>query len=76
MRMAIVGQVREFVDVKEDIAGTIERVELYFAANYVKNDHRVLAFLAAIGADSHRVLHNLLAPERPKDKFFENCKVD
>ena len=44
MRMAIVGQVREFVDVKEDIAGTIERVELYFAANYVKNDHRVLAF--------------------------------
>ena len=35
-----------------------------------------LRFMAAIGADSHRVLHNLLAPERPKDKFFENCKVD
>ena len=51
--MAIVGQVREFVDVKEDIAGTIERVELYFSASYVKNDHRVPAFLAAIGADSH-----------------------
>ena len=39
--MAIVGQVREFVDVKEDIASYIERVELYFAANYVEDDHEV-----------------------------------
>ena len=34
--MVLVGQVGEYVDGKEDIASHIERVELYFAANYVK----------------------------------------
>ena len=32
--MALVGQVGEYVDGKEDIASYIERVELYFAENY------------------------------------------
>ena len=40
--MALVGQVGEYVDSKEDIASYIERVELYFAANYVQ------AFLALV----------------------------
>ena len=29
---------------KEDIAGNTERVELYFAASHVKNDHEFLHF--------------------------------
>ena len=36
--MALVGQVGEYVDRKEEIASYIERVELNFAANYVKAD--------------------------------------
>ena len=66
----ILGQVGEDVDSKEDIASYIERVELYFAANYVKADHKVATFLAFIGADTYGVPRNLLAPERPKDKSF------
>ena len=42
--MADVGQARDFVDVKEDIASNIDRVELYFAASYVENDHEFLHF--------------------------------
>ena len=68
--MALVGQVREYVNGTEDIASYIERVELYFAANYVKADYKVATFLAFIGADAYGVLRNLLAPERPKDKSF------
>ena len=59
---------------KEDIAGNTERVELYFAASYVKNDHEFSAFLAVLGADYYGVLRNLLAPERPKDEFFDESK--
>ena len=56
---------------KEDIASYIERVELYFAANYVEEDHEVATFLALIRADAYGVLRNLLAPvDRPKDKSF------
>ena len=72
--MALVGQVGEYVDGKEDIASYIERVELYFAANYVEEDHEVATFLALIGADAYGVLRNLLAPDRPKDKSFVELK--
>ena len=66
----ILGQVGEDVGSKEDIASYIERVELYFAANYVKADYKVATFLAFIGADAYGVPRNLLVPERPKDKSF------
>ena len=69
--MALVGQVREYVNGTEDIASYIERVELYFAANYVKADYKVATFLAFIVAGAYGVPWNLLAPERPKDKSFE-----
>ena len=67
--MALVGQVGEYVDGKKDIASYIQRVELYFAANYVKADYKVATFLAFIVADAYRVLGKLLAPERPKYVF-------
>ena len=65
--MALVGRVGEYVDGKEDIASYIERVELYFAANYVKADYKVATFLAFIVADAYGVPRNLLAPERQKN---------
>ena len=66
--MALVGQVGEYVDGKKDIASYIQRVELYFAANYVKADYKVATFLAFIVADAYGVPRNLLAPERLKYK--------
>ena len=69
--MTLVGQVG---DGKEDIASYIERIELYFAANYVEKDNEVLTLLAVIGADAYGVLRNLLAPQRPKDKSFDELK--
>ena len=55
---------------KREIASYIERVELYFAASYVKADYKVATLLAFIGADAYGVLRNLLAHESPKDKSF------
>ena len=49
-------------------------MELYFAASYVENDHEFSAFLALLGADYYEALRNLLAPERPKDEFFDESK--
>ena len=59
--MALVGHVGEYVDSKEDIASYIERVELYFAANYVKTDYKVATFIAFIGADVYGVSRNSLS---------------
>ena len=46
--MARIGQVGEYVDGKKDIASYIERVELHFAANYVKADYKVATYLAMV----------------------------
>ena len=73
-RMALVGQVGEYVDGKEDIASYIERRELFFAANYVEEDIEVVTLLAVIGADAFGVLRNSLSPQRPKDKSFDALK--
>ena len=66
------GQVGEYIDGKEGIGSYIKRVELYFAANYVEADYEVATFLALIGAGCVR--RNLLAPELPKDKSFDELK--
>ena len=68
--MALVGKFGEYVDGKKDIASQIERVQLYFAANYVEADYKTATFKAFIVADAYGVLRNLLAPERPKNKSF------
>ena len=68
------GLVGEYMDGKEDIASYIEQVELYFAANYVEADYVVATFLTLIGADAYGVLRNLLAPELPRDKSFDELK--
>ena len=52
------------MDDKEDIASYIERVELYFVANYVKADYKFATFLAFIVADAYGVPRNLLAPKK------------
>ena len=46
------------MDGKENIANYMERVELYFEANYVKKDNEVATLLAVVGADAYRVLRN------------------
>lgn len=72
--MSLVGHVGEYVEGKEDIASYIERVELYFAANYVEMDHKVSTFLLLNGADAYGVLRNMLA-QNPLKVTFCDCLV-
>ena len=64
--MALVGQVGEYVDGKEDITSSIERVELYFAANYVDSGLRS-CYVSII--NWKRCIWRAVTQERPKDIF-------
>ena len=44
-RRALVGHAGEYLHGKEDITSYIERVELYFATNFVHKDVRLLRYL-------------------------------
>ena len=69
--MAVFRHINEFKPDQESLAVYLERVELFFAANNVQAERKVPMLLAVIGSAAYSVLHNLLAPESPKMKTYE-----
>ena len=47
-------------------------MEQYFIANDVLEGKKVAAFLSAMGAIAYELLRNLVAPDAPKDKRFND----
>ena len=58
----------------EDIEQYFERLEMFLAANGVREDNRVGHVLSGIGAKAYAVLRNLLALAEPKDKELATIK--
>ena len=56
----------------EDFDCYVECMEQYFITNNIPEEKKVLAFLLAIGAKVYELLHNLVAPDSPKDKRFND----
>ena len=71
-RMATIGCLDELQVGTEDFDCYIERMEQYFIANDVPEAKKVATFLSAIGAKAYELLHNLVAPDSPKDKRFND----
>ena len=68
--MATFGKLKEFEPENEKISAYLERVELYFTANDIK-ERQVPIFLSVIGAKTYSLLRDLLAPTNPKEKSFD-----
>ena len=66
------GLISEFEAGREDWTSYTERLQQYFAANDVDSAEKQRAiFLSACGAQTYQLLKNLLAPEKPTVKSFE-----
>ena len=48
-----------------------ERLEQYFIANEVSDEKKVPILLTVIGKDTYGLLRSLVAPAKPKDKYYE-----
>ena len=48
----------------------MERANLYFEANGIKEEKQLAVFLSSIGGKTYELLQNLLAPTLPKDKLL------
>jgi len=70
---AIYGTIEEFdLRGRGDIVEYIERIDEYFIANDVEEERKKTAiFLTLIGQETYKLLKNLLAPEKPKEKNYE-----
>ena len=66
--MATLGHIGNFDPAEESISVYLERMELFFAANGIKDEKQVAVLLSVIGPKIYALLRDLLAPEKPQDK--------
>ena len=69
--MAKFGELKEFRPEDEKIGVYLERVQLYFQANDVKETKKVPVLLSTVGPHVYQLLHDLLSPANPKDSTLE-----
>ena len=71
MATSIIGSLSEFHQGSEKIEEYLERVQLYFEANGIKEEKQVAVLLTVIGSATYALLSSLLAPAKPRDKTFQ-----
>ena len=69
--MTTIGQIQEFDPEKEKVTAYLERVQMFLVANSIQEDKKVPVLLSVIGGKTYALLSSLLAPDKPKDKTFE-----
>ena len=69
--MTTVGKIESFVDTKENWETYVERVEQFFLANDIDDDHKVPTLLSLMGGKTYTLLRDLLAPNKPATKSFQ-----
>ena len=73
--MATIRHLEPFRPKSECISAYLERVQLFFAANDVPQAKQVLGLLSAIRGKVYDLLSDLLAPEKPAEKSFDELKA-
>ena len=68
--MSLIGKIDTFDADAEDWPSYIERTEQFFLANEIKEEKKAPVLLSAIGPRTYRLLRSLVAPEKPKDKTY------
>ena len=67
-----IGKPPEFDADKESWTCYAERLDLYFVANNIEDAERKRSILlTACGAESYKTLRNLLQPEKPTGKSYQ-----
>ena len=69
--MTAFGKIESFDATKENWETYVERVEQFFLANDIDDDHKVPTLLSLVGGKTYTLLRNLLAPEKPATKSFQ-----
>ncbi|CAB4043692.1 Hypothetical predicted protein [Paramuricea clavata] len=69
--MTTIGKIDVFDETQESWETYVERVQHFFAANDVDDNHQVPTLLSLIGCKTYSLLKDLLLPEKPADKNFD-----
>ena len=67
------GELAEFIPRTDTFRAYVKRAMLFFKANSISEYKQLPVFLSSIGGKNYELLHNLVAPELPKDKSLEQA---
>ena len=71
-----VGHIGEYEEKKEDFASYQERLEQWMMLNKVTDDQKCGCLISIMGADTYKLLKNILHPSKPSERTFsENHKI-
>ena len=69
----ILGRVEEFDGSRDDWQEYVERMENFFIANGIDSaEQKRAVFLLVIGPSTYKTLRNLVSPEKPGEKAYED----
>ena len=69
--MTTIGKIESFDEAQEKWETYVERVEQFFLANNIDDHHKVPTLLSLIGGKTYALLRDLLTPEKPATKSFQ-----
>ena len=70
------GHIGEYEEKKEDFASYQERLEQWMMLNKITDDQKCGCLISIMGADTYKLLKNLLHPSKPSERtLYENCKI-
>ncbi|PFX12679.1 Uncharacterized protein K02A2.6 [Stylophora pistillata] len=69
--MTAIGKIESFDETQEKWETYLERVEQFFLANNIDEDHQVPTLLSLIGSKTHTLLRDLHTPDKPATKSFQ-----
>lgn len=72
--MSLIGNIGCFVEGEEDFSTYCTRVELFFAANKVKDDIKVPCFLSLIGPKVFKLVSDLVSPKSPGSCTYDELE--
>ena len=74
--MAVIGSIEQFDVGASDWPTYAARLDQFIAANAIDADKKVATLLTVVGSATYKLLQNLLAPDKPSDKDYDQlCKA-
>ena len=69
--MTAIGKIESFDETQEKWETYVERVEQFFLANNIDEDHQAPTLLSLMGSKTYTLLRDLLTPDKPATKSFQ-----
>ena len=74
--MSSYGCIKEFCPEEETVESYLERIELFFIANKIADEKKVVIFLSVIGSKTYTILQSFVALAKPSEKGFDILKAE